>query len=130
MRLYAQRQELEAQITTINAELKNATNDVVLRQTLKGMKRVLRRLGFTTRDNVIDLKGRVACEISTGDELLAVELMFSGMFNDLKPETLVAICSVLVYEEKNDEKVRFHFLSFSLLTSPPPSPPSSPPPFI
>jgi ATP-dependent RNA helicase DOB1 len=84
MRLYAQQQELEAQITTINAELKNATNNVVLRQTLKGMKRVLRRLGFITRDTVIDLKGRVACEISTGDELLAVELMFSGMFDDLK----------------------------------------------
>jgi ATP-dependent RNA helicase DOB1 len=106
MRLYAERQTLEAQIGTIRQELKNATQDVVLRQTLKGMKRVLRRLGFTTRDNVIDLKGRVACEISTGDELLAVELMFSGMFNDLKPELLVSLCSVLVFEEKNDEKVR------------------------
>jgi superfamily II RNA helicase len=52
--------------------------------------------------------------------------MFSGMFNDLKPETLVAICSVLVYEEKNDEKVPFHFLSSSLL---PPRPLLSSPSF-
>jgi len=74
-----------------------------MKQTLKSMKRVLRRLGHTTADNVIDLKGRVACEISTGDELLATELIFSGVFNDLTPEQIAALCSCLVFEEKSDE---------------------------
>ena len=58
------------------------------------------RLGHTTQENVIDLKGRVACEVSTCDELLATELMFSGVFNDLTPEQTVALCSCLVFEEK------------------------------
>ena len=41
------------------------------------------RLQFTTADDVIELKGRVACEVSTGDELLLTELIFNGVFNDL-----------------------------------------------
>jgi ATP-dependent RNA helicase DOB1 len=40
-------------------------------------------LQFTTADDVIELKGRVACEVSTGDELLLTELIFNGVFNDL-----------------------------------------------
>lgn len=38
---------------------------------------------FSTNDDVIELKGRVACEISTGDELLITEMIFNGIFNDL-----------------------------------------------
>jgi ATP-dependent RNA helicase DOB1 len=67
---FEKRTALEAQIATLRAEIHNASGDVVMRQTLNNMKRVLRRLGFTTADGVIDLKGRVACEISTCDELL------------------------------------------------------------
>jgi len=29
------------------------------------------------------MKGRVACEISTGDELLLTEMIFNGAFNEL-----------------------------------------------
>ena len=50
---------------------------------LKRMKRVLRRLEFTTAEDVITLKGRVACEISTGDALVLTEMIFNGVFNDL-----------------------------------------------
>jgi superfamily II RNA helicase len=31
---------------------------------LKSMKRVLRRLGYCTASDVIEIKGRVACELS------------------------------------------------------------------
>jgi ATP-dependent RNA helicase DOB1 len=34
------------------------------------MKRVLRRLGHINQENVIQLKGRVACEVSSADELV------------------------------------------------------------
>lgn len=105
LELYNHRLSIDEQCMGLRTQIKNATQDVVLRQTLKGMKRVLRRLGFTTADNVIDLKGRVACEISTSDELLATELMFSGLFNDLAPELLVSLCSCLVFEERSDDKV-------------------------
>lgn len=41
------------------------------------------RLNFCTAEDVIELKGRVACEISSGDELLLTEMMFNGVFNEL-----------------------------------------------
>ena len=36
---------------------------------LKARKRVLRRLGYATAADVIETKGRVACEIATADEV-------------------------------------------------------------
>eukprot|EP00479_Gromia_sphaerica_P005772 TRINITY_DN16864_c0_g1_i1.p1 TRINITY_DN16864_c0_g1~~TRINITY_DN16864_c0_g1_i1.p1 ORF type:complete len:122 (+),score=21.30 TRINITY_DN16864_c0_g1_i1:286-651(+) len=70
------------------------------------MKRVLRRLNFVNEDNVIQLKGRVACDISTADELLATELLFGGVFNDLDVKVIVALCSCLVFTEKPEELPR------------------------
>jgi len=46
------------------------------------------------------MKGRVACEISTGDELLLTEMIFNGAFNDLSVEQTVALLSCFVFEEK------------------------------
>ena len=34
-------------------------------------------------------QGRVACEVNTADELLVTELIFNGVFNDLKPGQVV-----------------------------------------
>ena len=70
---------------------------------LKCRKRVLRRLGFTTSEDVIEMKGRVACEISSGDELLLTEMIFNGVFNDLTPEQTAALLSCFVFQEKSEE---------------------------
>jgi len=51
---------------------------------LKCMKRVLRRLGYASAADTIEIKGRTACEISSADELLLTELLFNGVFNDLE----------------------------------------------
>lgn len=68
---------------------------------LKHRKRVLRRLGFTNSADVIEAKGRVACELNTGgDELLLTELMFSNSFNDLTVEQLVALMSCFCLSAK------------------------------
>ena len=69
---------------------------------LKCRKRVLRRFGFIDDNEVVQLKARVACEISTGDELLLAELLFDGFFNDLSAELVAAILSVFVFEEKSE----------------------------
>jgi ATP-dependent RNA helicase DOB1 len=58
------------------------------------------RLGFTSAADVVEMKGRVACEISSGDELLLTELMFHGVFNDLSVEQSVALLSCFVFDEK------------------------------
>lgn len=71
---------------------------------LKYRKRALRRLGFCTNDDVVEMKGRVACEISTGDELLLTEMVFNGVFNDLTPEQCAALLSCFVFDEKVDDR--------------------------
>ncbi|KAI9801397.1 MAG: ATP-dependent RNA helicase mtr4 [Sarcosagium campestre] len=68
---------------------------------LKCRKRVLRRLGFINDADVVQLKARVACEISTGDELLLSELMFNRFFNELTPEQTAALLSCFIFEEKS-----------------------------
>jgi ATP-dependent RNA helicase DOB1 len=45
---------------------------------LVNMKRVMRRLDMCDRNDVINLKGKVACQISASDEILITELLFSG----------------------------------------------------
>ena len=97
-----------------------------MRDSLKKMKRVLRRLGHVNAENVVLTKGRVTCEVNSADELLVTELIFSGAFNDLDaghsvrekalapllpptrpsrrppPRSQAALLSCLVYTEKGD----------------------------
>lgn len=70
---------------------------------LKSRKRVLRRLGFIDEGDVVQLKARVACEISTGDELVLSELLFNRFFNELTPEQCAACLSCFIFEEKSKE---------------------------
>lgn len=73
---------------------------------LRHRKRVLRKLGFVTANDIIELKGRVACEISTGDELLLTELIFNGTFSDLTAEQCAAVLSCFVFQERAKEVPR------------------------
>ncbi|KAL2135906.1 hypothetical protein VTI74DRAFT_6289 [Chaetomium olivicolor] len=69
---------------------------------LKSRKRVLRRLGFINEAEVVQMKARVACEISSteGHELLLAELLFNRFFNELSPELCAAVLSVFIFDEK------------------------------
>ncbi|ODV94989.1 hypothetical protein PACTADRAFT_50824 [Pachysolen tannophilus NRRL Y-2460] len=97
---------------SIQEEIKATQNKIIEAQAviqlddLRHRKRVLRRLGFTTQTDIIELKGRVACEISTGDELLLTELIFNGTFNELTPEQCAALLSCFVFEERSKETPR------------------------
>ncbi|KAJ8652675.1 hypothetical protein O0I10_011682 [Lichtheimia ornata] len=77
---------------------------IVQLEELKARKRVLRRLGFTSQGDVVDIKGRVACEITTGDELMLTEMIFQNVFNDLSVDQCVALLSCFVFDEKTDKK--------------------------
>jgi ATP-dependent RNA helicase DOB1 len=83
-----------------------SVHDVLQLEELHGRKRVLRRLGFVTADDVVEMKGRVACEISTGDELLITELMFGGVFNPLTPDQCAALLSCFVLQERSEGKAK------------------------
>jgi ATP-dependent RNA helicase DOB1 len=69
---------------------------------LKSRKRVLRRLGFINETEVVQMKARVACEISSteGHELLLAELLFNRFFNELSPEVCASVLSVFIFDEK------------------------------
>lgn len=69
---------------------------------LKSRKRVLRRLGFINDAEVVQMKARVACEISSteGHELLLSELLFNRFFNELSPELCASVLSVFIFDER------------------------------
>ncbi|CAE6455913.1 unnamed protein product [Rhizoctonia solani] len=102
---YAQKQDLSAQIRVLKKTL-GAAQDVMQMDELKCRKRVLRRLGFASTDDVVEIKGRVACEISTGDELLLTEMVFNGVFNSLLPEQCAALLSCFVFTEKSEQATK------------------------
>lgn len=89
-------------IRTAKRELKKART-VLQMDKLKCRKRVLRRLGFASPSDVIEMKGRVACEISSADELLLTEMIFNGLFNDLTVEQATALLSCFVFQENASE---------------------------
>lgn len=65
------------------------------------MKRVMRRLEFLDKDDIVQMKGKVACEISASDEILATELLFLGIFNDMEPAHIAAVLSCLLHDENS-----------------------------
>ena len=66
-------------------------------------KAVLRKIGYVDENETVCVKGRVACEVNTCEELIATEMVFEGILNDLEPEEIVAVLSALIYQEKKDE---------------------------
>ncbi|XP_052775260.1 exosome RNA helicase MTR4-like isoform X2 [Mya arenaria] len=96
--LYDKKVKIGNEVKSIKAELKKKKSLLQMDE-LKCRKRVLRRLGYCTASDVIELKGRVACEISSGDELMITELLFNGVFNDLTPQQSCALLSCFVFQE-------------------------------
>ncbi|KAH9960623.1 antiviral helicase [Russula dissimulans] len=103
--LYARKHAAQDHVRLLKIRIQ-ATHDVLQMEELQSRKRVLRRLGFTTADDIVDVKGRVACEISTGDELLLTELIFNGVFNPLAPEHCAGLLSCFVFTEKSEQQTR------------------------
>ncbi|KAI4375499.1 hypothetical protein MLD38_013361 [Melastoma candidum] len=97
--VYYRKKELTAKIKTVRKAMRSSSV-MVFKDELKARKRVLRRLGYISSDGVVKLKGKVACEISTADELTLTELMFNGVLKDVKIEEMVSLLSCLVWQEK------------------------------
>jgi antiviral helicase SKI2 len=66
-------------------------------------KAVLRTLGYLDESEAVCVKGRVACEVNTSEELIVTEMVFEGILNDLDPTEIVAALSALVYQQKSDD---------------------------
>lgn len=99
---YQDKLALQKEVENLKAELR-AARSLLQMDELKYRKRVLRRMGYCKPGDVIEFKGRVACELSSADELLITELIFNGVFNDLSAPQAVALLSCFVCDEKSSE---------------------------
>lgn len=55
------------------------------------MKRVLRRLDMVSEEEIIKVKGKIACEISAANEIIVTELLINGQFQKMEPELIAAV---------------------------------------
>lgn len=97
----------KAEVNNEIQQLKSKMRDSQLqkfRDELKNRSRVLKKLGHINADGVVQLKGRAACLIDTGDELLVTELMFNGTFNDLDHHQVAALASCFIPVDKSSEQ--------------------------
>eukprot|EP00043_Microstomoeca_roanoka_P008183 m.78984 g.78984 ORF g.78984 m.78984 type:complete len:1029 (+) comp14138_c0_seq1:177-3263(+) len=100
--LFQKKCDMHEELVATKRQLK-ASESIQQLDELKNRKRVLRRLKFSTDDDVIEMKGRVACEINTGDELLITEMIFNGLFNDLSVPQAVSLLSCFVASESKED---------------------------
>jgi ATP-dependent RNA helicase DOB1 len=97
--MFDRKNELKDSIKLLTESIKKSA-DMIMSTELVSMKRVMRRLDLCDKNDVPTLKGKVAAHISTSDEILLTEMLFSGLFNDMeKPAHIAAVLSCLVYTE-------------------------------
>jgi antiviral helicase SKI2 len=63
---------------------------------------VLKDLEFITGERTVGLKGKVACEVHSVDELVLTQLVLENVLSDYEPEEVVALLSAFVFQEKTD----------------------------
>ncbi|XP_015890853.3 DExH-box ATP-dependent RNA helicase DExH9 isoform X1 [Ziziphus jujuba] len=105
LKVFHMKQDLNSRIKSIKKSMRSSTA-LAFKDELKARKRVLRRLGYITSDDVLELKGKVACEISSADELTLTELVFDGVLKDIKVEEMVSLLSCFVWQEKIPEATK------------------------
>ncbi|VDQ07604.1 unnamed protein product [Trichobilharzia regenti] len=84
-------------------ERMNKADSLSLHGELLARKRLLRRLHFCSEDDTIALKGRIACEISSGDEVILTELLLDGFFNKFSAAQLAGVMSCFVAEKQTKQ---------------------------
>jgi antiviral helicase SKI2 len=65
---------------------------------------VLQTLKYLDKDRTVQLKGRVACEINSCDELIVTEMIFENFFTSLTPEECVSVLSCLICQDKTQDE--------------------------
>lgn len=89
-------------ITEHIAQLKQSLSDqnLQLLPDYEQRVQVLRELDFIDDSSRIQLKGKVACEVHSGDELVLTELILDNVLADFDPAEIAALLSSFVFQEK------------------------------
>ncbi|KAF9617870.1 hypothetical protein IFM89_039089 [Coptis chinensis] len=104
IKCFQRKAEVNREIQLLKSKMRDSQLQK-FRDELKNRSRVLKKLGHIDADGIVQLKGRAACLIDTGDELLVMELMFNGMFNDLDPDQVVALASCFIPGDRSNEQI-------------------------
>ena len=87
----------------------NSLNRLVLNEELIVMKKVLTRLNYLDKNNLVTFKGQVACCISSGDTIILTEIIFNGFLNNMNENDIGVILSCFVGGEgaifKKDKQI-------------------------
>ncbi|KAG6582895.1 DEAD/DEAH box RNA helicase [Phytophthora cinnamomi] len=94
--------KLKAYLVRMTRELSN--DSLSLFPDFQQRLSVLKRLGYISEDGVVQVKGRVACEINTCEELVLTEMIFENVLANLEPEEIVAVLSALIFQEKSQSE--------------------------
>lgn len=105
---YKQKLSLRTQIKYLINEL-NVLNRLVLNEELINMKKVLMRLNYLDKNNLVTFKGQVACYITSGDTIILTEMLFNGFLNRMPENDIGVILSCFVGGEgatfKKDKQI-------------------------
>ena len=105
---YKKKLLLRNEIKNLIDEL-NSLNRLVLNEELNNMKKVLMRLNYLDKNNLVTFKGQVACYITSADALILTELLFNNFFNNMNEIDIGVILSCFVGGEgaifKKDKQI-------------------------
>ena len=105
---YKKKLILRNEIKNLIDEL-NSLNRLVLNEELNNMKKVLMRLNYLDKNNLVTFKGQVACYITSADALILTELLFNNFFNNMNEIDIGVILSCFVGGEgaifKKDKQI-------------------------
>lgn len=112
---FCEKESLRQSVKEVKRKLTSLFENEQLAQ-LRASKRVLRRLDYLTEHDTVTLKARVACEISSGYELLLTELLYNGLFNELSTKQCAAVLSCFVGEETSKRGFKLNEEDQTLVT--------------
>ena len=95
---------MEMQRTLILLKELNSSSSLALFPDFRQRLNVLQRIGYA--DSITEavlLKGSVACEMNTCNEVLASEIIFSNVLEPLNPPEIAGLLAALVCQEKDKQ---------------------------
>ncbi|KAJ2597155.1 Antiviral helicase ski2 [Coemansia sp. RSA 1721] len=94
------RAKLQSEVDEMSMQLSDQNLDLLPDYQLR--LDVLKDLGYVDEMGNVQLKGRVACEMNSADELVLTELVLDNTLATYEPEEIVALLSAFVCSEKNE----------------------------
>ncbi|KAG8834790.1 hypothetical protein FRC17_007107 [Serendipita sp. 399] len=98
-----ERKMLKAEIETLKFALSD--QNLELLPDYQQRVAVLKELKFLDENSTVQLKGRVACEINSADELILTELILENTFANFELDEVIALLSCFVFQEKSDQEI-------------------------